>query len=77
MVLFDSNGCLKRYESPIEILREFYDVRFKFYRKRKEYLENMLGAESSKLDNIARFIVEKIEGKIKKVIPIQMVLFEG
>jgi DNA topoisomerase-2 len=36
-----------------------------FYKKRKEYLEGMLGAESLKLDNIARFIVEKIEGKIK------------
>jgi DNA topoisomerase-2 len=35
------------------------------YKKRKEYLEGMLGAESLKLDNIARFIMEKIEGKIK------------
>ena len=65
MVLFDSNGCLKRYESPLEILREFYDVRRSYYAKRKVYLENMLGAESSKMDNVARFIVEKIEGKIK------------
>ncbi len=65
MVLFDSNGCLKKYESPLEILSEFYLVRFKFYQNRKEYLENMLGAESCKLDNIARFILEKIEGKIK------------
>jgi DNA topoisomerase-2 len=65
MVLFDSKGCLKRYESPIEILKEFYQVRLKYYAKRKEYLENMLGAESCKLDNIARFILEKIEGKIK------------
>ena len=65
MVLFDSNGCLKKYESPLEILSEFYPIRYKFYQKRKEYLENMLGAESCKLDNIARFILEKIEGKIK------------
>lgn len=65
MVLFDSKGCLKRYESPIEILKEFYQVRLGFYAKRKEYLENMLGAESAKLNNIARFILEKIEGKIK------------
>ena len=65
MVLFDSKGCLRRYETPIEILQEFYTIRYKYYVKRKEYLENMLGAESSKLDNIARFIVEKIEGKIK------------
>jgi DNA topoisomerase-2 len=65
MVLFDSNGCLRRYETPIEILREFYDVRYRYYAKRKEYLESMMGAESGKYDNIARFIMEKIEGKIK------------
>jgi DNA topoisomerase-2 len=65
MVLFDSKGVLKRYDSPLEILKEFYQVRYHYYEKRKEYLESMLGSESAKLDNLARFILEKIEGKIK------------
>jgi DNA topoisomerase-2 len=65
MVLFDSKGCLRRYESPVDILNEFYGMRLSLYGKRKEYLENMLGAECAKLDNIARFIVEKCDGKIK------------
>ncbi len=65
MVLFDSKGCLRRYDSPVDILNEFYTVRLALYGKRKEYLENMLGAECAKLDNIARFIVEKCDGKIK------------
>ena len=65
MVLFDENGCLKRYESPVEILKEFFTLRLKYYEKRKNYLEGALLAESLKLDNIARFIMEKIEGKIK------------
>jgi DNA topoisomerase-2 len=65
MVLFDSKGVLKRYDSPLEILKEFYQVRYYYYEKRKEYLESMLGSESAKLDNLARFILEKIEGKIK------------
>lgn len=65
MVLFDHQGCLKRYNSVNDILQEFFEVRLQMYKKRKEYLEGMLGAESCKLDNIARFIVEKIEGKIK------------
>lgn len=65
MVLFDSKGCLRRYESPLEILKEFYGMRSQYYVKRKAYIVDMLGAESGKLDNIARFIVEKIEGKIK------------
>lgn len=54
-----------RYESPIEILSEFFYVRYGYYEKRKDYLERMMGAESAKLDNMARFIMEKIEGKIK------------
>ena len=54
MVLFDSKGCLRRYDSPLDILTEFYGVRLSYYAKRKEYLENMLGAECAKLDNVAR-----------------------
>jgi len=65
MVLFDPKGCLKRYGSVQEILDEFYKLRIDLYRRRKEYMEGMLGAESAKLDNIARFILEEIEGKIK------------
>lgn len=65
MVLFDHTGCLRRYDSTREILREYFTVRSALYKKRKEYLEGMLGSESCKLDNMARFIVEKIEGKIK------------
>lgn len=65
MVLFDANGVLKRYDSVDLILREFQEVRTGMYKKRKAYMEGMLGAESLKLDNVARFIMEKIEGKIK------------
>jgi DNA topoisomerase-2 len=65
MVLFDEKGCLKRYDSIQAILGEFYSVRSRFYVKRKSYMEGILGAESLKLDNIARFIIEKIENKIK------------
>ena len=62
--MFDANGCLKKYENELEILKEFYDTRLEIYHKRKEYLESLLTAESEKLDNQARFIMEKIEGKI-------------
>ena len=63
-VLFDSNGCIKRFNSVEEILKEFFELRMLMYKKRKDYLEGMLAAESLKLDNIARFILEKIEGTI-------------
>ena len=63
-VLFDHNGCIRRFNAPEEILKEFYEVRLDMYKKRKAYLDGMLSAESLKLDNIARFILEKIEGTI-------------
>ncbi len=62
--MFDHTGCLKRYSGAVEILKEFFDVRLDLYRKRKEYLEGQLTAEAAKLTNQARFIVEKIEGKV-------------
>lgn len=65
MVLFDSKGCLKRYENAEEILREFYNVRLDFYNRRWTYMLGKLEAECEKLKNQARFIQEKIEGVIK------------
>lgn len=59
MVLFDSKGCLKRYESATEILKEFYEERRKIYHKRREYIIGMLSAEAEKLENHARYIDDK------------------
>ncbi|XP_051014468.1 DNA topoisomerase 2-alpha isoform X1 [Acomys russatus] len=64
MVLFDHVGCLKKYDTVLDILRDFFELRLKYYGLRKEWLLGMLGAESSKLNNQARFILEKIDGKI-------------
>lgn len=65
MVLFDSKGCLRRYDTAEEILKEFYSVRLEYYDKRKTYMIGMLEAECEKLKNQARFIEEKISGEIK------------
>lgn len=59
MVLFDSKGCLKRYDSAVEIMKEFYEERRKFYDKRRDYIIGMLKAESEKLENHARYIDDK------------------
>ncbi|KAM9022892.1 DNA topoisomerase 2-beta isoform 2-T3 [Ara ararauna] len=64
MVLFDHMGCLKKYETVQDILKEFFDLRLHYYSLRKEWLVGMLGAESTKLNNQARFVLEKIQGKI-------------
>lgn len=65
MVLFDHNGCIRKYEKVDQILREFFDLRVDFYKRRKDYLEGLLSADSLRLDNIARFIMEKIDGLVK------------
>nr|XP_022901455.1 DNA topoisomerase 2 [Onthophagus taurus] len=64
MCAFDEAGCLKKYETVLEMLREFYTLRLAYYLKRKEYLEGMLGAEADKLNNQARFIMEKCSGEL-------------
>lgn len=64
MVLFDALGCLRKYESPLDILKEFFELRLEKYAVRKAWLDGMLTAESTKLSSQARFILEKIEGQI-------------
>ncbi|VDK31554.1 unnamed protein product [Taenia asiatica] len=64
MVLFDHAGCLKRYTSAQEILRSFYALRLEWYDKRKAFMEGMLSAEARRLENQARFVMEKIGGVI-------------
>lgn len=63
-VLFDHMGCLKRYDSVQDMLREFFELRLHYYKLRKDWLQGSLGAEAAKLSNQARFVLEKIEGKI-------------
>ncbi|XP_051925257.1 DNA topoisomerase 2-alpha [Hippocampus zosterae] len=64
MVLFDHVGSLKKYDSAEEILKDFFKLRLKYYNLRKDWLLGMLGAESAKLTNQARFILEKIQGTL-------------
>ena len=64
MVLFDHHGILRRYKSPEEICEEFFQVRLKMYVKRKEYMVGSLECQCTKLDNVARFIKEKIDNVI-------------
>ncbi|XP_065845541.1 DNA topoisomerase 2-alpha-like isoform X2 [Oscarella lobularis] len=63
LVLFDSNGCLKKYANEIEILKEFFDLRLERYALRKRLIEGLLKAKVDKLTNEAQFIDEKCDGK--------------
>ncbi|KAF3833510.1 hypothetical protein F7725_024714 [Dissostichus mawsoni] len=55
MVLFDHMGCMKRYDSVQDILKEFFDLRLQYYKLRKDWL---LGKNKSKRELI-RMLVQK------------------
>ena len=71
MIAFDTNGKIHKYESPEEILGEFYPLRLQYYQKRKvcfafavmtcidnnqDHVSNELSNELDKLNNQARFV---------------------
>ncbi|CAI2737725.1 unnamed protein product [Dicrocoelium dendriticum] len=64
MVVFDHLGCLKLYKNVSHLLRDYFDVRLQWYEMRKAYLEGTLAAEARKLENQARFVLEKIQSQI-------------
>jgi len=34
-MLFDAEGKIKRYDSPEDIIQEFFDLRLQFYERRR------------------------------------------
>ena len=63
-MLFDPSGRIKRYETPEQILEEFYSLRLIFYQKRKEHLANKLTEDYERLDNKVRFVEAVINGTL-------------
>ncbi len=51
LMAFGPDGKIKKYETVLEILQEFYTVRLEYYSKRKEYLTDVLTEEWEILDN--------------------------
>ncbi|XP_074575291.1 DNA topoisomerase 2-like [Curcuma longa] len=64
MHLFDSNSVIKKYDTPEQILEEFFNLRFVFYEKRKKALLNNLELDLLKLDNKVRFILGVVRDEI-------------
>ncbi|WFD30011.1 DNA topoisomerase (ATP-hydrolyzing) [Malassezia sp. CBS 17886] len=56
MVLFNPEGKIKKYASPLEILDDFYFLRLGFYQRRKEHLVDQLKLVYDRLSNQARFV---------------------
>lgn len=56
MHAFDAMGKVRKYDSPLDILKEWFDVRKEFYTKRKKYLLKDLANRSIIAENKYRFI---------------------
>ena len=65
MYLFNEKLILTKYDSPTDILLDFYDIRIEYYIKRKEYITKKLKRELLILDAKARFIKEYIDGVLQ------------
>lgn len=64
MVGFNNQKKLQRYSSSVQIMEEFYEIRLRFYEKRKDYLVSKLVREMEILSNKERFIIEVVEEKL-------------
>ena len=64
MMLFSSDGYLKKYDSVNDILVEFYDTRIEYYKKRKEFLLSDLKKTWRWLENKFRFVQYVVSNKI-------------
>ncbi len=76
LVAFNTRGQIQKYESPEEIMEEYYHYRLKMYTERKKHWLAVYHADFRKLKNQYRFISEIIENKLvvskkKKVVLVQ------
>lgn len=64
MHLFNHKNTITKYQSPLDIINEFTQLRLKFYRKRKKHMLDVFNLDLKILTNKVRFVKEIIEGKI-------------
>lgn len=64
LVAYNADGILQKYESPIEIMQHFCEVRLKYYIKRKQWLLDDLTHKYLMISAKFRFVTEIIDAKI-------------
>lgn len=65
LMLWDTTGKIKRYDTISEIIDEFYEERLKYYQLRKDYMINKLEYERKVFLNKMKFINAILKGNIK------------
>lgn len=64
MHLFDANNMIKKYNSPIDIINEFYPIRLEYYNKRRKHYLEVYANQFKQLNNKRKFIELVLAGKI-------------
>lgn len=65
MHLFNSQGSIQRYTSPLHIIEEFMPVRLEYYGKRKQFVLQRLERVVERLHNRANFVSLVISGELR------------
>lgn len=64
MYLYNIHGAITKYNSPLEIMQEFFDYRLDIYVKRKAFCMKLLNNELEILKQKVRFIKDYLADKI-------------
>lgn len=65
MFLFDRDGKIRKYNTVVEILEDFAELRLEYYNKRKAYLIRILRQQLEVISEKVRFILAVISEKLK------------
>lgn len=64
IVFFDAEGRIKKFSAVQDLLMEFFQLRLKYYVKRKDYHVDRLQKEKDLIDAKVRFILMVIKGEL-------------
>jgi DNA topoisomerase-2 len=64
MHLFDRDGRLRHYRTPLEIIEEFYPVRLEHYTRRRQLLLQQHRSDATTLDARSRFCESVASGEL-------------
>lgn len=64
MYAFNENRQIQKFNSPIDIIKQFHLIKLKFFQKRKDYICNNIEKDLSILNNKIRFINDVVSETI-------------
>ena len=64
MHLFNPSLILTKYNTPLDILKEYYNIRLEYYEKRRQYMMSKLKEELLVLESKIKFTEEYIDGTL-------------